>query len=91
MGAAYTINSKQEQASEAIKEITKCGAHVSIDALDVADAILNSVLSLRKRGQAIAAWNYPQSKNGLPVFNQLHCNWSARLACRRRIIPICLK
>ncbi|PWA10394.1 alcohol dehydrogenase [Pueribacillus theae] len=53
VGAAVTINSKDTNASEAVQEITKGGAHVSIDALGIQETILNSVLSLRKRGRHI--------------------------------------
>lgn len=51
MGAAYVVNSKQEKASKAIKELTKGGAHVSVDALGISDTIVQSLLSLRKRGR----------------------------------------
>ena len=38
---------------EAIKEITKGGAQVSIDALGSSETCLNSVMSLRKRGRHV--------------------------------------
>lgn len=52
-GAAYTINAKDENTTEAIREITKGGAHVSIEALGIEETILNSVFSLRKGGRHI--------------------------------------
>ncbi|ATY84981.1 alcohol dehydrogenase [Kyrpidia spormannii] len=52
-GAVATINAKRENVPEAIKEITKGGAHVGIDALGVRDTVLNSVLSLRKGGRHV--------------------------------------
>lgn len=51
MGAVATVNAKSENAPEAIKEITKGGAHVSIDALGIAATCQSAILSLRKRGR----------------------------------------
>lgn len=53
VGAVATINSKKENAPEAIKEITKGGANVAIDALGIQETMLNSVLSLNKRGRHV--------------------------------------
>lgn len=51
LGAAYAINSKEGKPSKVIKELTKGGAHVSVDALGISDTIVQSLLSLRKRGR----------------------------------------
>jgi len=51
LGAAYTVNSKETDPVEAVHRLTKGGAHVSIDALGIANTILNSIKSLRKRGR----------------------------------------
>jgi propanol-preferring alcohol dehydrogenase len=53
MGAHYTINSKEQNPVKAIMELTKGGAHVSIDALGIDETTVNSVLSLRKRGRHV--------------------------------------
>ncbi|WP_082235504.1 zinc-binding dehydrogenase [Halobacillus massiliensis] len=53
VGAAITINGRETDPSVAIQEITKGGAHVSIDALGITETITNSILSLRKRGRHI--------------------------------------
>ncbi|TGU56514.1 alcohol dehydrogenase, partial [Mesorhizobium sp. M00.F.Ca.ET.186.01.1.1] len=52
-GAVAVINARKENVVEAVKEITKGGAHASIDALGIRDTILNSVLSLRKGGRHV--------------------------------------
>ena len=52
-GAVAVINARKENVVEAIKEITKGGAHASIDALGIRETILNSVLSLRKGGRHV--------------------------------------
>ncbi|GMA66284.1 zinc-dependent alcohol dehydrogenase family protein (plasmid) [Alicyclobacillus fastidiosus] len=52
-GAVAVVNARSSNVPEAIKEITKGGAHVGIDALGVKDTILNSVLSLRKGGRHV--------------------------------------
>lgn len=54
LGAAITLNASSEaNLIEAIHEITKGGAHVSIDALGSNTTCLNSILSLRKRGRHV--------------------------------------
>lgn len=54
LGASYTINaSKEDNVSEAVKTITKGGAHVSMDALGSQITCFNSVSNLRKRGKHI--------------------------------------
>jgi propanol-preferring alcohol dehydrogenase len=52
-GAVAVVNARREQVPEAIREITKGGAHVGIDALGIRETILNSVLSLRKGGRHV--------------------------------------
>lgn len=52
-GAVVTVNARKENVSEAIKEVTKGGAHVGLDALWIKDTVLNSVLSLRKGGRHV--------------------------------------
>ncbi|RYM06503.1 alcohol dehydrogenase [Sporolactobacillus sp. THM7-7] len=53
VGAVEVINSKKENAPEAIREITKGGAQVGIDALGIQETMLNSVLCLNKRGRHV--------------------------------------
>jgi len=51
LGAVATVNAAKEAAPGAIAELTRGGAHVSIDALGIAQTCVSSVLSLRKRGR----------------------------------------
>jgi alcohol dehydrogenase len=54
LGAQHVINaSSNENIVNEIKEITKGGAHVSIDALGSAETCFNSISGLRKRGKHI--------------------------------------
>lgn len=53
IGAFAAINSKKENAIEAVKEITNGGADISIDALGHPEICFNSIASLRKRGRHI--------------------------------------
>lgn len=53
IGAHYTVNAKMIEAVEAVKEITKGGAHVSVDALGSKITCFNSIVNLRKRGKHI--------------------------------------
>ncbi len=52
-GANFTINGAFKNVPESIHEITKGGAHVSIDALGSKVTSWNSVASLQKRGKHI--------------------------------------
>ncbi|MFB6466827.1 zinc-dependent alcohol dehydrogenase family protein [Cytobacillus sp. Hz8] len=52
-GAVATVNAREESVIEAVKEITRGGAHASIEALGIQETILNSVLSLRKGGRHV--------------------------------------
>ena len=52
-GASHKVNASNCDPAEAIHEITKGGAQVSIDALGVATTCRNSVRSLRKRGRHV--------------------------------------
>ncbi|WP_045520919.1 zinc-dependent alcohol dehydrogenase family protein [Neobacillus niacini] len=53
MGAVHVINSKNEKAPKSIREITKGGANLSIDALGIQETCMNSILSLAKRGRHV--------------------------------------
>lgn len=54
IGAEFTVNSKTTtDVSEAIFEITKRGAHISMDALGHPKTCANSIKSLKKRGKHI--------------------------------------
>lgn len=65
LGAVATVNSSSTNAPEAVKEITKGGAHVSVDALGIATTCLNAVLSLRKSGRHIQIGLTTQAEKGL--------------------------
>lgn len=53
LGAVHTIDPRDADPVEAVREITHGGAQVSIDALGIAETCLNSVLSLRRRGRHV--------------------------------------
>ncbi len=54
IGAAYTINAREVlQVPEAVIELTKGGAHVSVDALGSWETCNNSIRCLRKQGKHI--------------------------------------
>jgi alcohol dehydrogenase len=53
LGADATVNAADAsgcEVPEAVRDITDGGAHVSVDALGVAETCRNSVFSLRRRG-----------------------------------------
>ena len=66
LGAHSTINAKNNNVVEAIKEITNGGVHVSMDALGSEITCLNSIASLKKRGKHIQV--------GLMTENHKHPN-----------------
>jgi D-arabinose 1-dehydrogenase-like Zn-dependent alcohol dehydrogenase len=51
LGAEHVINSRETDPVQAVLEITKGGAHISIDALGIAETCVNGVKSLRKQGR----------------------------------------
>src|SRR5205823_145181 len=51
LGAVATVNATKGDPAAAILDLTRGGAHVSIDALGIAATCRNSVNSLRKRGR----------------------------------------
>lgn len=51
MGAVHTINSKNVNPVELVKEITQGGADVSVDALGISQTCLNAIESVRKGGR----------------------------------------
>jgi D-arabinose 1-dehydrogenase-like Zn-dependent alcohol dehydrogenase len=55
MGAVYTVNSREANPVEAIRELTKGGADVSVDALGLPVVVVNSIRSLKKDGRHLQA------------------------------------
>lgn len=53
VGADFIVNSNDQNPIEAIKEISKGGTHVSLDALGNKTTCYNSVANLRKRGKHV--------------------------------------
>lgn len=54
MGAEFILNAQSvTQIPKAVQDITKGGAHISIDALGSTETCINSILCLRKRGKHI--------------------------------------
>ena len=54
IGAAVALNSRKiENVVEAVREATRGGAHVSVDALGSPETCFNSIANLRKRGKHI--------------------------------------
>ncbi|MGH7965400.1 MAG: zinc-dependent alcohol dehydrogenase family protein [Candidatus Binatia bacterium] len=65
MGAVRTVNAKNDNAPSAVVSLTGGGAHVSIDALGVAETCLNSVMSLRTRGRHLQIGLTTQKEQGM--------------------------
>lgn len=53
MGAAAVIDAREGKVPEAVQEVTRGGAHLSIDALGHPETCANSILSLRRRGRHV--------------------------------------
>ncbi|MFC4486504.1 zinc-dependent alcohol dehydrogenase family protein [Tepidiphilus baoligensis] len=64
-GAVAVVNAKRDKVPEAIKEITKGGAHASIEALGVRETTLNSVLSLRRGGRHVQVGLTTKEEGGM--------------------------
>lgn len=64
-GAVATVNAKNDHVVKAIKEITRGGAHASIEALGIQETIINSVRCLRKGGRHVQIGLTTQNEAGL--------------------------
>ena len=53
IGADYAINSKESNVVEAVRDLSRGGVHVSVDAIGSQETCLNSIRSLRKLGKHI--------------------------------------
>jgi len=53
LGAVHTVNSRNTDPVEAVRDITKGGVHLSLDALGHPETCRNSIENLRKRGRHI--------------------------------------
>jgi D-arabinose 1-dehydrogenase-like Zn-dependent alcohol dehydrogenase len=70
LGAIHTIDSRTDNAVEAVRTLTQGGAQVSIDALGIAETCRNSVLSLRKLGRHVQLGHTTRKEAGyvpLPI------------------------
>ena len=53
IGAVAMVNARKVDVSEAVREISGGGAHVSVDALGSAETCFNSIANLRRRGKHV--------------------------------------
>lgn len=68
VGAHIVINGQNENAVEAVHEITKGGANVSVDALGIKTTCQNAIMSLGKRGRHLQIGVTTKVENGfIPV------------------------
>ncbi len=64
VGASHIVNAKAGDPAAEIVDITKGGAHVSVDALGVAATCRNSINSLRKQGRHLQIGLTTQAEKG---------------------------
>ncbi|WUH98983.1 alcohol dehydrogenase catalytic domain-containing protein [Spirillospora sp. NBC_00431] len=70
LGAVHAVNAASGDPAEAVRELTGGGAHVSVDAVGIADACRASVLSLRNRGRHLQLGHTTRTERGevaLPI------------------------
>ncbi|MDP3526429.1 MAG: zinc-binding dehydrogenase, partial [Hoeflea sp.] len=68
LGAVATINARQvDDVAGAIRDLTRGGAHVSLDALGSVVTCVNSINSLRKRGRHIQVGLMPDTAPPVPM------------------------
>ena len=65
MGASCTVDSRENNPVEAVMEITKGGAHVSVDALGIAETCLNGIKSSAQDGPSPATGHHDQEGSRL--------------------------
>jgi D-arabinose 1-dehydrogenase-like Zn-dependent alcohol dehydrogenase len=70
LGAVHTVHAGRDEPAEAIKELTRGGAHVSVDAVGIAASCRASVDSLRIRGRHLQLGHTTPAEQGtvaLPI------------------------
>lgn len=70
VGATATIDPREADPVQAVRDLTRGGAHVSVDALGISETCRNSVLSLRKRGRHVQLGHTTRQEAGyvpLPI------------------------
>ena len=70
MGAIHSVNATRDEPTEAIKDLTRGGAHVSVDAVGTAATCRASVGSLRIRGRHLQLGHTTPAERGevgLPI------------------------
>ncbi|MBT2207098.1 zinc-binding dehydrogenase [Actinomadura sp. NEAU-AAG7] len=70
LGATHTVNAAHDEPADAVRTLTGGGAHVSIDAVGIAAACRNSVMSLRTRGRHLQLGHTTRAEKGevaLPI------------------------
>jgi D-arabinose 1-dehydrogenase-like Zn-dependent alcohol dehydrogenase len=99
MGAHYVINSREANAPEAVQNLTGGGAHVSVDALGIAETCVNAIQSLRKRGRHVqlgittkAEAGYVSVPIDVIVYKELELLGSLGMAAHRfeQMLPLIL-
>jgi propanol-preferring alcohol dehydrogenase len=64
-GAAYTVNAREADVVEAVKEATGGGAHVALGGLGVAALVRNALMSLRKGGRLVQVGLTSKEEEGI--------------------------
>ncbi len=67
MGADYIIDASKSNVVEAVRDYSRGGVHLSIDALGHGETCLNSILSLRKRGRHVQVGLMTEEHTSLPI------------------------
>ena len=70
LGAVHTVDSRKDDAVDAVRTLTSGGAHVSVDALGIEKTCQQSVLSLRKLGRHVQLGHTTREESGyipLPI------------------------
>ena len=78
LGAEVTLNAHNADPVEAIRDITRGGAQVSVDALGIAATCRNSIRGLRKRGRHVQIGLTSKAEKGevlLPVDDIIGNEW----------------
>ncbi len=72
MGAIYTINSKRTNPVEAIKELTRGGADVSVDGIGIQETCVNSINSLKPLGRHLQIGSNKETDVTIPISKMIY-------------------
>lgn len=78
-GAAHCVDPRRADAAEAVRELTRGGAHLSLDALGSAATAAASVAGLRRRGRHVQVGLLPAARGAVALPMERVIGWELEI------------